>query len=80
MASNQTVTSEEMTASVIKTKSAQPMGTYQPTSVDAAKAAADFRLLQVSPYFIAWKDGRRETVTSRQLKKLQATHTWATDF
>lgn len=69
-----------MQATITKTKSAQPMGQYQPTAIDAAKAAADFRLLQVSPYVIAWKDGRRERVTERQLKKLQAAHTWTTDF
>jgi hypothetical protein len=55
---------------------------YQPTTVDAAKAAADFRVLDVSTArkFIAWNDGRREYVTARQLKTLQASHTWATDF
>lgn len=69
-----------LTATVTKTKDAQPMGTYTPTSVDAQKAAADFRLTSVSPYYIAWRDGRTERVTKRQLEKLKASHTWATDF
>ncbi len=51
------------------------------TAIDARKAAADFRILDVGKrYSIAWKDGRRERVTCRQLAKLQAAHTWATDF
>lgn len=56
------------------------MGEYKPTSVDTAKAAAEFRLINVSPYVIRWNDGRQDTVNARQLKKLQATHTWMTDF
>jgi hypothetical protein len=58
------------------------MGEYKRTAVDDAKANADFRLLDVSgtKKVIAWKDGRREYVTNRQLAKLQATYTWAPDF
>lgn len=64
-----------------KVKDAQPMGEYKPTSVDEAKKAADFRLIAVgTKNDIVWKDGRRESVTRRQLAKLQAAHTWATDF
>jgi len=55
-------------------------GQYSPTAVDDAKAAADFCLLQVGPNVIRWRDGRTERVTARQLAKLQAAHTWATDF
>lgn len=69
-----------MQATITQTKSAQVAGQYQPTTVDAAKTAADFRLVQVSPYYIVWADGRGERVTARQLAKLQAVHTWAADF
>lgn len=64
----------------IKTQNAQPTGVYQPTTVDAAKGAADFRILQVGPIVIRWQDGRTETVTKRQLAKLQTVHTSMTDF
>ena len=64
----------------IKTKSAAPMGVYKPTGLDAVKASVDFRLTQVSPAYIVWKDGRGEKVTDRQLAKLQAAHSWTTDF
>ncbi len=69
-----------MTATVTKTHSAQPVGTYVPTNVDARKAAADFLLIQVGPNVIRWQDGRQERVSARQLTRLQATHSWHTDF
>jgi hypothetical protein len=69
-----------MNTQITKTQNAQTMGTYQQTSVDAAKAAASFRLISVSPYIIAWNGSSTERVTARQLKKLQGSHTWATDF
>lgn len=51
------------------------------TSIDTRKNEADFRLLQVSPYVIRWKDGRQETVNRRQLDNLQKNHpNWMTDF
>lgn len=65
---------------ITKTQEAPPVGEYKPTSVDAAKDAADFRVIGVSPFYVRWKDGRTEQVTSLQLKRLQAAHTWATDF
>lgn len=68
------------TATITKTKSAEAIGTYAPTTIDVAKAAADFRLVQVGPNYIVWRDGRGERVTERQLTKLQASHTWACDF
>jgi hypothetical protein len=68
------------TATLTKIKAAQPMGEYTPTAVDRTKAGVDFRLINVGPNVIAWQDGRRERVTNRQLAKLQAAHTWATDF
>ena len=59
-----------------------PMGEYKPTVIDAAKAAADFRLVDVSgpKNRIVWRDGRAEAVTDARLAKLQQVHTWATDF
>lgn len=69
-----------MKVTFTKVQDAQPKGEYQPTAVDAAKAAASFRLVNVSPNIIVWNDGRQQTVNARELKKLQAAHTWATDF
>jgi hypothetical protein len=64
------------------TKRAEPCGAYQPTSRDAEKAAADFLVIDVSTAkcVIDWRDGRREWVSRRELKKLQAAHTWMTNF
>jgi hypothetical protein len=69
-----------MNTQITKTQNAQTMGTYQQTSVDAAKAAASFRLISVSPYIVAWNGGKTELVTVRQLKALQGSHSWTTDF
>ena len=71
-----------MQVTVKKVKDAAPMGKYKPTTVDATKSSADFRLVDVSgsKNFIVWKDGRGESVTLRQLQKLQSVHTWAPDF
>lgn len=59
-----------------------PPGEYRPTEVDAKKKAADFLLTGVSgsKMEIRWKCGRCERVTDRKLAKLQALHTWTTDF
>ena len=65
----------------VLTKPAQPMGTYRPTTVDAAKAAADFLVAAVGRRnTIVWANGRTQLVTDASLDKLQAVHTWATDF
>ncbi len=69
-----------MTTTIRKIHSGKPMGTYKETSVDARKKKVDFRLVQVSPYIIKWRNGKVETVTARELKKLQKTHTYTTDF
>ena len=70
-----------MTTTCTLIKTAQPMGQYKPTSVDAAKAAAAFRLVAVgSKNSIVWADGRADLVTDAKLAKLQAANTWATDF
>lgn len=65
-----------------KMQDAQPMGEYKRTPIDDAKANADFRLIDVSgtKKLIQWKSGLLEKVSSRQLAKLQAIHTWVTDF
>lgn len=73
-------TDTDMTVTFTKTQNAQPMGQYKPTAVDAAKACADFRILQVGPNYIRWADGRGEMVSNRKLAKLQADHSWACDF
>lgn len=67
---------------MIKTHNAQQAGAYKATAVDTSKAAADFRILDVSCRMkrIAWRDGTQQDVTAAQLKKLQAAHSWVTDF
>lgn len=65
---------------VTKTKDADIAGRYVRTAVDDRKDAADFLLLQVSPNVIRWNDGHQERVTARQLTRLQAAHSWHTDF
>ena len=70
-----------MQATITKIQNAQPMGEYQPTAIDTLKADADFRLINVAPYVIRWKDGKQETVNKRMLTKLQAQHpNWMADF
>lgn len=66
--------------SFLKTQEHQQTGEYKPTSVDEEKKEVDFRIVQVGPYFINWKDGRRERVTEKRLKNLQSKFTWTTDF
>lgn len=62
-------------------KSAQPMGTYKPTGLDAVKAAAEFLVTAVGKKTsIRWADGRVEHVTDAKLTRLQAAHAWATDL
>lgn len=65
---------------MIKTQNAQTMGVYKESAIDQKKAEADFRLINVNPNVIRWKDGRQETVNKRTLAQLQAVHSWATDF
>lgn len=65
---------------ITKTQSAQPAGAYTPTIVDENKQAVDFRVLQMSPIYIRWADGRGEVVTSRKLETLKTANTWTTDF
>lgn len=70
-----------MTTTCTLIRTAQPMGQYKATSIDAAKAAAAFRLVAVgSKNSIVWQDGRTELVSDSKLAKLQAANTWATDF
>ena len=65
---------------ITKIQSAQQAGTYTPTIVDENKQAVDFRILQMSPIYIRWADGRGEIVTNRKLENLKKTNTWTTDF
>lgn len=65
---------------VRKIKSYKPAGQYKETSENVRKRTVDFRLLQVSPNVIKWRNGKVETVTSRKLKTLQRKYTWMTDF
>jgi len=71
-----------MNITLVKTQSAQPMGTYKPTAIDAQKQGADFRLIEVAERFnrIVWRDGHSERVSDWQLANLQSLHTWAADF
>jgi hypothetical protein len=69
-----------ITVTIKKIASAQQVGEYKPTNIDLSKKEADFRLVQVAPYYIRWKSGEGQTVTLRQLNKLKHNHTWVTDF
>lgn len=71
----------QMNATITKIKDAQPMGEYKPTSVDVEKKVADFRLVAVGKKnTIVWLCGKLESITDRQLEKLQSQHSWACDF
>lgn len=62
----------------IKIADAQQLGEYKPTSIDQRKKEVDF--LIKSPNFIEWKTGWSETVSKRELVKLQKKFTWMTDY
>ena len=68
------------TAIFTKVSDDMPMGEYTPTALDAYKASVDFRVMQMSPIYIRWANGNGEIVTPTKLKKLQKSHSWATDF
>jgi hypothetical protein len=70
----------QYTATFTQTSCAMPMGKYTPTTVDENKQNVDFRIMQMSPIYIRWADGSGEIVTPAKLKKLQAKHTFTTDF
>ena len=69
-------------ALVTYVKAAQPMGEYKPTSVDAAKADADFLVIEMTRTgaVIDWRNGKRERVSDAKLERLQSSHKWATNF
>lgn len=69
-----------MEVKFLKTQNAQKIGKYKPTLIDIQKSESDFRIIQVSPLYIKWKDGACERVTKRRLQSLQKNHTWAVDF
>lgn len=72
----------QVIATITKKKELQPTNVYQPTELDARKAAVDFRITSHcgSKAEIVWRDGRVEYVTRRRMEKLEALHTWACDF
>lgn len=62
-------------------KRAPPQGDYRATGLDAIKASAQFLVTAVgAKTSIRWADGRVEAVSDSKLARLQAAHTWATDF
>lgn len=63
---------------LVKTQGTQIQGQYKPTSIDERKALVDFRLVDMG--YIIWKDGKGQSVTKSQLKKLQSSYTWMADF
>ncbi len=69
-----------MSTNFTKTQTAQTMGEYKPTNVDAEKLTVDFRIVSASPFYIRWNDGRGEMVTAAKLKRLQKSNTWTADF
>ena len=72
---------EQITESTIaKVADRQKAGAYQPTSIDTMKTKVDFRIMQVDPYVILWRNGVTEYVNWRTLNKLKKSHTWCTDF
>lgn len=70
-----------MNVTITKTKSAQIMGVRKLTGVDEQKKSADFRIIYTGKkHTIQWNSGLVEHVTDRKLEKLQASHSWATDY
>ena len=75
-----TYTTELGTATITQTATAQPVGECKPISLDQRKAEVDFRLIQVNPLVICWRNGEAEQVTPRRSTRLKTAYTWATDF
>jgi len=71
---------KDCNTTITKTREAPQVGQYQETKIDQQKREADFRILQVNPYFIRWRSGEGEIVNKRRLNKLQKKYTWTTDF
>lgn len=70
-----------MTTTFTKVAEAQKMGNYNLTSVDSVKKAVDFTIESVNPIFVSFNDNSFSgIVTKSELKKLQAVHTWKTNF
>ncbi len=66
---------------VRKVKSAQPVGQYVATGLDAAKKAVQFLVIAMgAKNTIRWADGRTERVSDVKLAQLQSAHSWSTDF
>jgi len=63
------------------TKQAQTSGEYKPTGRDEQKKSVEFRLVSTGKKNgIVWNSGKSELVTDAMLAKLQASHSWTTDF
>jgi hypothetical protein len=82
-----------MNATVTKTKSAEPMGTYKRTALDDAKDAADFLIIyaygsgfdirtkhELSGRGIKVVSGNVYHVTEAALAKLKTRYSYMTDF
>ena len=66
---------------VRKVKSAQPVGQYVATGLDAAKKVVQLLVVAMgAKNTIRWADGRTERVTDAKLAQLQSAHSWSTDF
>ena len=81
------------TATMTKTADAQPMGIYQPTSLDAAKAQADVRIIDAEGTFtvrsnvalsgrgvVARGAAGTYEVTKSAMKRIEKTHNVVCDF
>ena len=82
-----------MTATITKTKSAEAMGEYKPTAIDAQKAAADVLFLyaygggydvrskvELSGRGVKVVSGSIYHITEAAAERIKKSHTWACDF
>jgi hypothetical protein len=69
-------------ASFKKVEEHKPMGQYKETDVDTRKKKVDFLIKSIdgAKVTIDWNNGKRETVTKKDLETLKQSHTWMTDF
>lgn len=61
-----------MHATIVKTKDAEPLGTYSPTAIDERKAAADARILDCDggKFTLRMNPGRSLQLSGRGIKQL----------
>jgi hypothetical protein len=52
------------------------------TTIDQVKQVVDFKVISIIGKYvsISWNRGGNQTISKRELKKLQKQHTWTTDF